>query len=264
MTLAFALALVGLGFAGAVVAGLLGVGGAIVMIPLLLYVPPLLGTGALDMRSVSGVTMVQVFVAALSGMIAHRRGRAVHLRLAWIGGTAMAVGMLTGALVSALLPDVVELVIFALMATVAAVLMLLPLETIGVPLFAEQVTFRASRAVAVCLTVGIAAGFVGAGGAFLLVPLLLFVVGIPIRVTIGSSLAITALASLAGVAGKLATGQVPLGPALAVALGAVPGAQLGGMLSRRLSGARLKQALGIIVVLSAVRVWIDLLERLLR
>ena len=95
-------------------------------------------------------------------------------------------------------------------------------------------------------------------------PLLLFVVGIPIRVTIGSSLAITAFASVAGVAGKLPTGQVPFGPALAVALGALPGAQLGGMLSRRLSGARLKQALGIIVVLSAVRVWIDLVERLLR
>ena len=197
-------------------------------------------------------------------MIAHRRGRAVHLRLAWIGGTAMAIGMLTGALVSALVPDVVELAVFALMATAAAVLMFLPLETVGIPLFAEHVTFRVPRAVVVCLTVGIAAGFVGAGGAFLLVPLLLFVVGIPIRVTIGSSLAITAFASVAGVAGKLATGQVPFGPALAVALGALPGAQLGGMLSRRLSGARLKQALGIIVVLSAVRVWIDLVERFLR
>ena len=97
MTLALAITLFVLGTAGAFVAGLLGVGGAIVMIPLLLYVPPLLGVGALDMRSVTGVTIVQVFVAALSGMIAHRRGRAVHLRLAWIGGTAMAIGMLTGA-----------------------------------------------------------------------------------------------------------------------------------------------------------------------
>src|SRR5882672_9300971 len=99
MTLAFALTLVLLGFTGAIVAGLLGVGGAIVMIPLLLYVPSLLGVGALDMRNVAGVTMVQVFVAAVSGMIAHRRHRAVHPRLAWTGGTAMAAGTLTGALV---------------------------------------------------------------------------------------------------------------------------------------------------------------------
>ena len=69
MTLAFALTLVGLGFSGAIVSGMLGVGGAIVMIPLLLYVPPLLGVGALDMKHVAGVTMVQVFFAAASGIV---------------------------------------------------------------------------------------------------------------------------------------------------------------------------------------------------
>jgi hypothetical protein len=263
VTLTFALTLVALGFTGAIVAGMFGVGGAIVMIPLLLYVPPLLGVGALDVKSVAGVTMVQVFVAALSGMIAHRRRRAVHARLAWIGGGAMATGAIAGALASAVLPDLVLLAVFALMATAAAILMFLPLETIDQPIFAEHVTFDPFRAVPVCAIVGIAAGLVGAGGAFLLVPLLLIVVGIPIRVTIGSSLAITALAALAGVAGKLVTGQVPLGPAVAVAFGALPGAQLGGRLSRRLSGARLKQVLGLIVVVSALRVWIDLLERLL-
>src|SRR5439155_2924724 len=59
VTLAFALTLLALGFGGAFVAGLLGVGGAIVMIPLLLYVPPLIEVGALDIKSVAGVTMTQ-------------------------------------------------------------------------------------------------------------------------------------------------------------------------------------------------------------
>ena len=264
MSLAYTLTLVALGFGGAVVAGLLGVGGAIVMIPLLLYVPPLVGAGVLDMRHVAGVTMVQVFVAALSGMIAHRRYRAVQLRLAWIGGSAMAAGSLAGALASSLLPDITLLAVFALMATAAAVLMFLPLETAGQPMFAEHVRFDRVRASVVCAIVGVAAGLVGAGGAFLLVPMLLFVVGIPIRVTIGSSLAITALASLTGVLGKLVTGQILFGPALAVALGAMPGAQLGGTLSRRLSGAQLKLILGVVIVVSAARVWWDLISRLLR
>ena len=264
MSLAFALTLVGLGFGGAVLAGMLGVGGAILMIPLLLYVPPLAGVGVLDMRHVAGITMVQVFVAAVSGMIAHRRHRAVSTRLAWIGGSTMAVGTLAGALASSRFADITLLCVFALMATAAAVLMFLPLDTVGQPMFAEQVAFDPARAAAVSLVVGVAAGLVGAGGAFLLVPMLLFVVGIPIRVTIGSSLAITALASLAGMAGKLATGQILVGPALAVALGAMPGAQLGGTLSRRLSGARLKLILGVVVVVSAVRVWWDVAERILR
>ena len=77
----------------------------------------------------------------------------------------------------------------------------------------------------------------------------------PIRVTIGSSLAITALAAAAGVVGKFVTGQIPLGPALVVALGAVPGAQLGALASRRLSGGGLKGILFIVIVLTGVRVW---------
>src|SRR5438132_1350276 len=107
--------------------------------------------------------------------------------------------------------------------------------------------------------VGLAAGLVGAGGAFLLVPLLLVVVGVPIRVTIGSSLAITAFAATAGVAGKLATHQVPLVPALLVALGALPGAQLGVLVSQRLSGVALKRILFLVIVLTGVRVWWDVL-----
>jgi len=57
VTVAFALTLLTLGFVGAFVAGLLGVGGAIVMIPLLLYAPPLLEVGTLDVKAVAGVTM---------------------------------------------------------------------------------------------------------------------------------------------------------------------------------------------------------------
>ena len=64
MTLALAVTFLALGFAGAFVAGLLGAGGAFVMIPLLLYVPPLLGVGQLDIKEVAGVTMAQVLVAA--------------------------------------------------------------------------------------------------------------------------------------------------------------------------------------------------------
>src|SRR5262249_10393084 len=62
MTLAFAATLLGLGLGGAFLAGLLGVGGAIIMIPLLLYVPPFFDVGKLSVKAVAGVTMVQVLV----------------------------------------------------------------------------------------------------------------------------------------------------------------------------------------------------------
>jgi uncharacterized membrane protein YfcA len=265
VTPALAVTLLGLGTAGAFVAGLLGVGGALVMIPLLLYVPPLLGVGALDVKSVAAVTMVQVFVAALSGVVAHRRYEAVNRELTWVGGLSMAVASFAGALASKYLHERWLLLVFAIMATVAALLLVVPLEALLPPPPVVHgdgsLHFSRARTVAVAATVGVAAGIVGAGGAFLLVPLLLVVVGVPIRVTIGSSLAITALAATAGVIGKIVTGQVPPGPALAVALGALPGAQLGAFVSRRLAGPQLKAVLLTFVALTAARVWWDVLAR---
>jgi hypothetical protein len=243
---------------GAFASGLVGIGGALVMIPLLLYAPPLLGVGRLDVKTVAAVTMVQVLVAAVSGVIAHGRHRRVDRRLAWVGGLAMTLGSLAGALASKQVPDRVLLLVFALMVTAAFVLMVLPepptdsrtdAET------AEPPSYNRALIVAVGGGVGVAAGLVGAGGAFLLVPLLLVVVGVPIRVTIGSSLAITAFGATAGVAGKLVTQQIPFWPALLVALGALPGAQLGAAASRRLSGAALRRLLLAMIVLTGLRVW---------
>src|SRR5207249_10841167 len=260
MTLAFAATLMGLGLGGAFVAGLLGVGGAIIMIPLLLYVPPLVDVGKLSVKAVAGVTMVQVLVAATSGMLAHRRHRAVNAELAWVGGVAMASGSLVGALGSYYVYDRWLLLIFALMVTAAGALMIVPVEAAAPSLpIGEPRRFSRPLTATVCGSVGVGAGLVGAGGAFLLVPLLLVVVGVPIRVTIGSSLAITALSSSMGVVGKLVTDQIPYESALVVAIGAVPGAQLGAALSRRLSGSQLKLALGLIIAVIAIRVWWDVL-----
>src|SRR5205823_7032340 len=78
MTVGFAVTLFALGFIGAFVSGLVGVGGALVMVPLLFYVPPLLGVGSLDIKHVSGVTMAQVLAAALVGAFAHGRSAMIH------------------------------------------------------------------------------------------------------------------------------------------------------------------------------------------
>jgi uncharacterized membrane protein YfcA len=259
VSLAFAAVLLVLGAVGAFVSGLIGVGGAIVMIPLLLYVPPLLGVAALDIKHVAAITMVQVFVAAASGMIAHGRHRAINRRLALVGGGAMAAGSLVGAVASKYVPERWLLLVFAAMVTLALVLMLLPEPVPDVTAPADVKEYSAPLTALTAGGVGIVAGLVGAGGAFLLVPLLLVVVGVPIRVSIGSSLAITAVAATAGVIGKAVTGQIPVPPALVVAASALPSAQLGAAASRRLSGRALKRALLVVTVLTGVRVWWNVL-----
>jgi uncharacterized membrane protein YfcA len=261
VTLALGLTLFLLGAFGAFVAGLLGVGGAVVMIPLLLYVPPLLQVGHLDMKAIAGVTMVQVFVASMSGMLAHRRTQAVRGALVWLGGVSMALGSLGGALASAYASHHTLLVVFALMTTAAIGLVLVSMESFGLLRFAETERFSHWRVTLVSLAVGAGAGLVGAGGAFLLVPLLTVVVGVPLRVTIGSSLGITALGATAGLVGKAVTGQVPWVLAVTISAAAVPGAQLGAYVSRRLPLRVLRAALFVVVTVTAIGAWWDVFTR---
>jgi uncharacterized membrane protein YfcA len=258
VTLGFGLTLLSLGAGGAFVAGLLGIGGALVMIPLLLYVPPLLDVGKLSMKAVSGITMVQVVAATLSATIAHHRHEAVNGRIAWIGGTAMAGASLLGALGSYHVYERWLLTAFALMVTGAAILMLTA-DRIAPPSRPLPAQFSAARTVLVCVGVGCLTGLVGAGGAFLLIPLLITVVRLPLRVTIGTSLAIALAAAVAGVVGKGVTGQIPVAPALVVAVGALPGGHLGAWVSRRLTVRQLRLAFLLTIGAVALRVWWDVL-----
>jgi uncharacterized protein len=264
MTAPLAMTLAGIGFLGAFFAGFLGIGGALVMFPLLLYVPPLLGVGALEVRDVVGVTMALVFVTAVSGFLAHRRHGAVNRQLTVLGGIAGTVGSFVGALASKWTDDRWLLVVFAIMATAGAILILLPGGEEEPVDGGHALLFNPLRIVLVAGGVGVAAGFVGAGGAFLLVPLLVVVVGVPVRVTIASSLSITSMTAVAGVVGKLVTHQIPFVPALTVAVGAIPGAQLGAAASNRVSPRHLKWALAVTIVLAAARVWWDVIQMLAR
>ena len=62
-----------LGLVTGFLSGLLGIGGGIIMAPLLLFIPPLFGIKPLSMQVVAGLTIVQGLVACVSGALTHRR-----------------------------------------------------------------------------------------------------------------------------------------------------------------------------------------------
>jgi hypothetical protein len=248
--------LIVLAFAGAFLAGLVGVGGAIVMIPLLLYIPPLAGLAPLDIKTVAGITMVQVTAAAFTGLVGHLEG--IDRRLFLALAPAMVIASFGGALVSRFVDPVVLEAVFAGMATLAA-LMTLVLRGRAAP---EGDPIAVDRAVAIAAgaTVGLVAGLVGAGGAFFLIPIMLYGMRIPIRVTVATSLAVVAVSAAAGLAGKMVTGQVDWLLALGLVVGAMPGARLGSYVSRRMRADRLVIVLAIAIGLVALRMWVDILS----
>lgn len=124
---------------------------------------------------------------------------------------------------------------------------------------ANAFDFSVPRAVLIALVIGLLGGMVGQGGSFILIPLMLCLLSLPTRVVIGSNLALVFFSSLAGFAGKLATGQIPLVPAWLVAAGAIPGAQWGGALSHRTPPGWLRFALAVVIALAALWIGADAL-----
>ncbi len=259
MTPTLELALFALAFCGAFVSGLVGVGGAIVMIPLLYYVPPLVGAGDLPIKVVAGLSMTQVLAAAVVGTWSHGRHALVHRGLALTGGPAMAAGSLLGAILSSRVSGRALLAIFAVMTTIALPLMFVSPADPPAGDDRAAVTFNRATVIALCGSVGFVAGLVGAGGAFLLVPVLVGVLRIPIRLSIGTSLAMVGISAVTGFLGKALTGQVPLGPAVTVVLGSLTGAPLGGRVSRRVPVPVLRGVLVGIITLVMLRVWYDVI-----
>jgi uncharacterized membrane protein YfcA len=251
------LALVGLsvGF----LSGLLGIGGGIVMFPLLLYVPPLLGLGSIDVKSITGLTMAQGFFSALTAMFFYQKNALVNRSLVLTLGSSLFLSSLLGSLVSKQVPDGPLLLVFGTLALIAAVMMLLPRSYGLDELTEDRVVYHKPTAIVIGIALGFSIGLVGQGGAFILIPMMLYVLKIPLRVALGSTLAIGLFSSSAGLIGKVATSQVPYLMALPLVLGAIPAARWGSIVGKRTKTQFLRWVLAALILATAIKVWSGIL-----
>jgi uncharacterized membrane protein YfcA len=238
--------------------GLLGIGGGIVMFPLLLYVPPLFGFDSVGVKNITGLTMMQGFFASLSAMLFYHRQKLVSRPLVLTLGLSLFLSSLTGSLFSKWVSDKALLFIFGLLAFTASVMMFIPRSYGDDELTEESVDFHKPTAVAAGVSIGFLVGMVGQGGAFILIPVMLYILKIPLRVALGSTLAIGLFSATAGLAGKIATGQVPFNMAAVMLLGAVPFAKVGAAASRNTGTKFLRWLLASIISATALKVWADI------
>lgn len=249
----------GLGLVAGFLSGLLGIGGGIVMAPLLLYVPPLFGFAPLSMRVVAGLTMVQGLVACLAGGLMHRRFKSVWGELSLYMGGSIFIASLIGGAAAGFIPNQLLLFIFACLAFAAALLMFVPVRQDCEHPDIDLLGFNRLRAVCAASGVGLFGGMVGQGGSFILIPLMTSFVRIPTRIAVGSNLAIVFLSSLAGCIGKAVTGQIEWMLTLPIVLTVVPAASLGGYVSQRVSVRNLRYLLALVIAVAAFRIWWSLL-----
>lgn len=248
-----------LGLLGGFVSGLLGIGGGIIMVPLLLYIPPALGAGVLGMKLIAGITSVQSFVGAVSGAAGHHRFRRINYRLAILMGGSMAISSLLGSVASKDINENIILMVFAGMALAAAVMMFVPKPEEADIEDAQQVSFNSTLAVISGLILGSLSGIIGQGGAFLFLPVMFYILKIPTMVAIGSALVIGIATSVSVLIGRMSTAQIPYFMSLVIVAGVVVGAQLGSIVSQKTPRKTLRRVLAVLITVTAAKIWFDLL-----
>lgn len=228
--------------------GLLGSGGSILTVPVLVYL-----VGQDEKVAIAGSLGI-VGLVSLIGSIPHALRGHVSWRDVVLFGLPGMGGTYFGAYLSSFVSGTFQLVLFSLVMLLAAALML---RSRSEPEPREGAPRRRMWKVALeGLLVGVLTGLVGVGGGFVIVPALVLLGGMPMRLAIGTSLAIIALKSASGFAKYLGVLD-ELGLELDwrilgvfSALGAA-GTLAGSQLGEHLPQAALRRVFGVLLVLMA-------------
>ena len=272
-----ALLLLALGGGVGLLSGMFGVGGGFLMTPLLIFIgiPPAVAVGT---------EANQVVAASVSGALAHWRRGNIDVKMGLILLVGGFVGSTIGVSLFSILRSIgqIDLVIglsYVVMLGVIGALMVS--ESIrawrrraaavaprklhqhtwlhGLPL---KMRFRRSKLyisallpLAIGVFVGILAAIMGVGGGFIMVPAMIYLLGMPTSVVIGTSLfQIIFVTANVTFLQAVENHTVDMVLALILMVGSVIGAQVGTIIGDRLRGEQLRALLGFIVLAVGLRV----------
>lgn len=238
--------------------GLMGGGGSILTVPILVYLFALTPTVA------AGYSLFIVGITALIGSAMALRKKEIDfpVGLAFAIPSIIGVNISRGLIIPAipsvifqfdhftLTKEILVMLVFALLMIAASYSMIQKKN--GTPSNHSPVA-RYSLIGLKGLLVGGIAGFVGAGGGFLIIPALVFMAGLPMRTAIGTSLTIIAAQSLFGFLGDISRGQIIDWKLLtSIALFAVLGIIVGSAFVHKIKEQKLKLAFGWFVLVMGI------------
>ena len=278
--------LLAMGGAVGFLSGMFGVGGGFLITPLLIFynIPPsvAVATGA-----------NQVVAASVSGALIHLKRGTLDMKLGTVllvGGIAgSAVGIYIFALLRRIgqLDLIVSLMYVILLGSVGSIMLIESARAIRrarsggaaelrrpgqhnwVHKLPLKMRFRSSKlfvSVIPVLGLGAIIGFLGSilgvGGSFIMIPAMIYLLKVPTKVVIGTSLfQIVFVSGFTTIVHAVANQTVDVALAFALMVGGVVGAQYGARAGQRLRGEQLRALLAFLVLAVAVRLAIDLFVR---
>lgn len=241
-------------FVSTLFGAVLGVGAVLIIVPVLYFVAPLLGF-TLDFREISNLTTFSVVAATLRSITIYRgvgliRGD-VTRPLVIPGFLCAALGSFVAGHVSA---GVIQ-VFFASASLVGAIIALLPypkhLDDSERDLNVRPVLYASCASV-----VGFVGGLAGAGGGFVLIPLLLNILRLPTRIALGTAAVSGLVIATTSFLGRVAFVHIDWYLTIAIGLGAFSGSSVGTKIQLSLPTAVLRRAIVCVVAISALRMLI--------
>lgn len=265
------LAALGLGLVMGLVIGALGGGGSILTVPALVFA---LGLSA--QQATTG-SLVIVGITAVVASVSHARSGNARWRTGLLLGAAGVPASVLGTRLNRLVDENVLLLSFAALMLVAAAGMLLrshphrdddPAEegagsrtsggttTAVRPAPALTITgFKAAlRLVAAGLLIGFLTGFLGVGGGFVIVPVLVIALGFSMPVAVGTSLLVIALNSAVALVARVGSSTFAWDVIVPFTLAAIVGSLLGKKVANRVASHTLTRAFAVLLVAVAVYV----------
>jgi uncharacterized membrane protein YfcA len=275
--------IIGLGGGVGFLSGMFGVGGGFLMTPLLIFlgVPPAIAVST---------EANQIVASSVSGVIAHWRRGNVDFKMGGILLAGGVVGSSLGVLLFSILRDIgqIDLVIklsyVVFLGLIGGMMLLESIRAIlrtrqagarrgklhqhnwlhGLPF---KMRFRKSKLYISALLpfflaamVGVLSAIMGVGGGFILVPAMIYLLGMPTYVVIGTSLfQIIFVTANITVLQAVQTQTVDFVLAGLLLFGAVIGAQIGARFGTRLKGEQLRGLLALMVLGVSVKLGIELI-----
>lgn len=239
-----------LGVVAGFFSGFLGVGGGIVMVPLLV------GWLRFDQHRAHATSLAAIVLIAISATVRFSLAGEVD----WGIGVALAAGGMVGSTVGAqwmhrLQSESLKMV-FGLILVGAGVSMVFG----ATPDVGEAASGLTSVLVGVGigLFAGVASGLAGIGGGVVMVPAMVFLMGVSQHTAEGTSLVAILFTALAGTRVNVRNRRVSLRDAVLVGMGGVLLAPLGATAALQVSALSLSRVFGIFVVLVGIRmVWLS-------
>lgn len=251
-----------------VMSGLLGVGGGTIMVPIFR-----LAFGMSPLAS-TATSLFAIIPTSISGVVAHARAKTCVPKLGLALGAGGAVMSPMGVWLASVSPGWLVICVAAIVIGFSAFKMFkkavkcAPAPRAGAasahsaspkPVPDQPHLSRKQYLQGACigLIAGLASGYVGVGGGFIMVPLMLAVLDIPMSLASGTSLIAIMILAIPGVIEQGLLGNIEYLAGIAIVVGSIPGALVGARLVRMVPERQLRFIFGGFLLVAAVMLMLN-------